>query len=372
METSDQHMDNAQFLKRVTSATVHVGLLLLLLAWCLMIVMPLVLPVVWATVLAVSLRPLHTKLQRALGGRNKLAATLITLAALAVLLIPTALFFGSLTQGAVRLATGLRDGSLAIPPPPESIADWPVVGKQLTETWAQFTENAASAVEQYAPKLEAIAGSLMSAVAGLASGVLGFALATIIAGVFLAIGTKGSGVVEAVAVRLLGVERGRNLIVTTAGTIRSVAQGVLGVAVIQAFLIGVGLLLAGVPGAGLWTLLVLIFAIVQLPPLIVTGPIIYYVFTKETTGVAVVFAIWTVVASGADTFLKPLFLGRGLDVPMLVILVGAIGGMMAFGILGLFVGASVLAVAHNLFMTWLKENDADEPESVPAEPAPSP
>ena len=366
MEASTLQDDNTRFLKRVTSATVHVGLLLLLLTLCLKIVMPFIAPVVWAMVLAVAIAPLHDRLRRALGGRNKLAATLITLAALAVLLVPTALFFGSLAEGVIQLASGIRDGSLAIPAPPESVAEWPLVGEQLSHAWAQFAEDAAAAAQQYAPKLEGLANKLMAAVAGLATGTLGFTFSIIIAGVLLAVRARGAGVAEAVAVRLIGA-RGQELVATTAATIRSVAQGVLGVAVIQAFMVGAGLLLAGVPGAGLWTLLVLILAIVQLPPLLVTAPIIFYVFSNESTGVAVTFAIWTVIASGADTFLKPLFLGRGMEVPMLVILIGAIGGMLSFGILGLFLGACVLAVAHTLFMTWLRDGDAEQPEDAPSE-----
>jgi predicted PurR-regulated permease PerM len=129
---------------------------------------------------------------------------------------------------------------------------------------------------------------------------------------------------------------------------------VLGVAVIQALLVGVGLVFAGVPGAGLWVLLCLILGIAQLPLLLVTGPIIFYVFQGDSSGTATIFAIWMVIASSSDMFLKPIFLGRGLDVPMPVILVGAIGGMMSLGILGLFLGAVVLAVFHRVFMAWVQ------------------
>jgi predicted PurR-regulated permease PerM len=138
-------------------------------------------------------------------------------------------------------------------------------------------------------------------------------------------------------------------------TVRSVAQGVLGVALIQSLLAGVGLLAAGVPGAGLWALLVLLLAIVQLPPILILAPIILYVFSVSSTTVAVIFMIWSILVSMSDAFLKPLLLGRGVEVPMLIILVGAIGGMIYSGIIGLFVGAVVLALGYELFRVWLEE-----------------
>jgi predicted PurR-regulated permease PerM len=156
------------------------------------------------------------------------------------------------------------------------------------------------------------------------------------------------------ASRLTG-ERGEEFAMLATKTVRSVAQGVLGVALIQCLLAGVGLLAAGVPGAGLWALLVLLLAIVQLPPILILAPIIVYVFSVSSTTVAVIFMIWSIAVSMSDAFLKPLLLGRGVQVPMLIILVGAIGGMIHSGIIGLFVGAVVLALGYELFKAWLQE-----------------
>jgi predicted PurR-regulated permease PerM len=139
-------------------------------------------------------------------------------------------------------------------------------------------------------------------------------------------------------------------------TIRSVAQGVLGVAIIQAILAGIGLLAIGVPYAGIWTLLVLLLAIMQVPTILVLGPIMLYVFSVEATLPAVLFMIWGLLVGFSDNVLKPLLLGRGLDVPMLVILMGAIGGMIFSGIIGLFVGAVVLSVGYRLFTAWLRQD----------------
>ena len=133
------------------------------------------------------------------------------------------------------------------------------------------------------------------------------------------------------------------------------AQGVIGVAAIQAVLGGLGMFAMDVPGWGLWTVLILVFAIAQLPPLIVLGPVIVYVFSVADTTPAVIFMIYSLIVSASDGFLKPLFLGRGMDTPMLVILLGAIGGMLAAGIIGLFIGAIILALGYELFMAWLND-----------------
>lgn len=147
-------------------------------------------------------------------------------------------------------------------------------------------------------------------------------------------------------------------------TVRSVTLGILGVALIQTLLASLGFLLVGVPGAGLWALLVLILAIIQLPTIIILGPIIIYVFTTSSTIVAVLFAIWSILVGISDAFLKPLLMGRGVDVPMLVVFIGAIGGFMTSGIIGLFVGAIILALGYKLFSLWL-DPDA-QPDKEPS------
>ncbi len=185
-------------------------------------------------------------------------------------------------------------------------------------------------------------------------GILQFVISIIIAGVILAKAVSFGGFLKALATRLTG-DRGEEFATLASKTVRSVAQGVLGVALIQSLLAGVGLLAAGVPGAGLWALLVLLVAIVQLPPILILAPIILYVFSTSSTTVAVIFMIWSILVGSSDAFLKPLLLGRGVEVPMPIILVGAIGGMISSGIIGLFTGAVVLALGYELFKAWLKE-----------------
>ena len=194
---------------------------------------------------------------------------------------------------------------------------------------------------------------------GIGLAVVQFLAAVLIAAAMLANDTATRAMIERLARRLVG-DRADELLGLTTATIRSVAVGVLGVAFIQAVAGGVGMALAGVPGAGLWALFILILAIAQLPPLLVLLPAIIYVFSAgDSTTVAVAFTIWSIAVSFSDTFLKPLLLGRGVEAPMLVILLGAIGGMLMSGILGLFVGAVVLALGYKLFEAWLTMHDDD-------------
>jgi predicted PurR-regulated permease PerM len=194
-----------------------------------------------------------------------------------------------------------------------------------------------------------------------------FVISIIIAGAFLVYGRSGSRAMESIAGRVMGKKGGKEFVDLAGATIRSVAQGVLGVALIQSILAGIGLLVMGVPYAGIWAVLVLLLAIIQLPPLLILGPIVVYVFSVAETVPAVIFMVWSMVVSVSDGFLKPLFLGRGMDIPMLVILLGAIGGMMLSGIIGLFVGAVVLAVGYTLFMAWLEQEQQGAEEQVSAE-----
>ena len=184
-------------------------------------------------------------------------------------------------------------------------------------------------------------------------GIVVFALSIVLAGVLLASGEPAADAARRIAERLVP-DRGAEIVALAGGTVQSVTRGILGTAFIQSFLAGIGLLAAGVPAAGLWALLVLLFAVVQLPPLLVLVPIIVWVFASKSTGVAVLFAIWSTAVGASDNVLKPLLLGRGSDVPMAVIFIGAIGGFMRAGLIGLFVGAVVLAVGHNLFKWWLE------------------
>jgi predicted PurR-regulated permease PerM len=348
-------LDDKVFQARALEAAIRIGLTVLLVVWCFNIVRPFILPFVWGVIIAVAIYPLYLRLVAMLGRREKLAATVLTLAALTLLIVPTFMLSESVFESSQALAGDLQDGALTIPPPPEKISSWPLVGERLYNSWSLASSNPEGALAKYSPQLKAISKWLLSVAAGAGAGILQFIISIIIAGVLL-LNAQGCGrAVRIVACRLMGEAGGEEFASISGATIRSVAQGVLGVALIQATLAAIGLYAIGVPYAGLWTLLVLLLAVVQLPPLLVLGPIIAYVFSIADTVPAVVFMVWGLLVSISDTFLKPLFLGRGVDIPMLVILLGAIGGMILSGIIGLFVGAVILAVGYRLFMAWLDE-----------------
>lgn len=357
MEEIDMKDDGEQFINRVTDSAIRLGLLGLLVMWCLQILMPFISPVLWGIILAVSLAPLHGQLASKLGGRPRLASGLMALVGLVTLLVPATLISISLVKGAHQVSLGIQEGTLQVPPVPESIEQWPLIGGGLHEFWASAADDLKGALAKYAPQLGDAVKGLERTTLNLVRDIFLFALSILIAAALMATGPWAEGVTNRLATRVAG-ERGPELVKLSTLTMRSVAQGVVGIAVIQGVASWIGMAVVGVPGAPVWSLAVFLLAVMQLPPLLVLGPVAAFVFSSSPTVTAVLFLVWSVVVSFSDTILKPLFLGRGVDVPMLVILLGAIGGMITAGISGLFVGAVVLAVGYTLLHAWLEQADA--------------
>ncbi len=359
MPENTSSASNRDFVENAIEAAIKIGALAILVSWCYSIIEPFILPVLWAVIIAVAIFPAYEKLSAKLGGRKKMTATLLSLSAIIFLIAPTVMMSDSLIGAAKVISGGLQNGTLAIPPPQISVKAWPLIGESLYDFWNLAATNIEAAVNKVGPQLKGLGSWLLATAAGIGSSVVQFVISIIIAGVFLVTASKGAQAVDAIATRLAGAD-GPGLAKLSRDTIRSVAQGVLGVALIQAVLAGIGLMVMGVPGAGLWALLVLIIAIVQLPPILILGPIIFYVFSSAETLPAILFTVWSLIVSASDAFLKPMFLGRGMDTPMLVILLGAIGGMVSSGIIGLFVGAIVLALGYTLFIAWLGTGDVEK------------
>lgn len=364
MDTPHGNPEDKLFVNRAVEAAIRIGVILLLTIWSFRIVEPFVAPILWGAIIAVAVYPLYVSLSAKLGGRHKLAATLFTLFALVILIAPAWKFFGATVDGVRDVAAALDEGTLSVPPPPESVGDWPLVGERLESTWTAASENLEATLRRFTPQLRALGAWVLSSVAGLGMTVVQFVISILIAGVLLVNAASAAGAVRAVATRLAGA-RGVEFALLAEKTTRSVAQGVLGIAVIQALLAAIGMVVAGVPGATIWALLVLILAVMQLPPILILGPVMVYVFSTAGTVTAVLFLIWGIFVSVSDAFLKPMLLGRGVDVPMLVILLGAIGGMMASGIIGLFVGAVVLALGYQLFQAWLGPASPTDGQALP-------
>lgn len=347
--------DDRIFQHRALESAIRIGLIVLLVLWCFNIVKPFLMLILWGAIIAVAVYPLFLKTQSLLGGRQKVAATLMTLIALAMLITPTIMLSDSAIKNSQTFAKELQEGTLDIPEPSDNVRNWPLIGHNLHEAWSLASTNLEAWIKKYKEQLTALGKFALSAAAKAGITVLQFSVSIVIAGVLLVYAKSGTNAVERLCIRLVGRQKGESVAQMASATIRSVAQGVLGVALIQAVLAGIGFLVMDVPYSGVLTLLVLLWAIIQLPTLIVLAPVILYVFSTATTGSAVIFLIWSLLVGLSDNVLKPLLLGRGLDIPMPVILLGAIGGMIMSGLIGLFVGAVVLSVGYTLYTAWLNE-----------------
>lgn len=344
--------DDQRFRARTVETVIRVGVLAALVVYCLQIVRPFLMPVVWGVIIAVAAYPRFLHLRAVVGGRDALAATLFIVLGLVVLVTPTAMLSDTVVVGARALTKAVNEGTLDVPPPPQSVKHWPLIGEPLAEFWELASNNLEEAIEQIRPQLRATVKWLLSMLAGAGLALLQFVAAIIIAGVLLAHEEGGKRTARAVAARLAD-EHGVEFAELASATVRSVARGILGVAFIQAILAGLGFLVAGVPGAGLWALLCLLLAVVQIGILPIVIPVLIYVFSTADTLTAVLLLIWSVLVGLLDNVLKPLLLGRGVNVPMAVIFVGAIGGFLASGIVGLFVGSVMLVLGYQIFMAWV-------------------
>ncbi|MDX1410437.1 MAG: AI-2E family transporter, partial [Saprospiraceae bacterium] len=284
-------------------------------------------------------------------------ATVVTLVLLLILVFPVVFLVTVLVDNIRVVSDQLRAGTLVVPPPPQGIKNWPVIGDSLEKVWSAAAENLEMAIQQLAPQLQEFVAPLLGAAATVGLTILKLIVAVILAGVFLAWSEDGHRLSRAVGRRLAG-QQGVELVDLAEATMRSVARGVLGVALIQSTAAGIGLVVAGVPLAGLWTVIALVLCVVQIGVLPIMGPAVLYVFWTSDTLPAVLFLIWSIFTALLDNFLKPVLLGRGLDVPMIVIFMGAIGGLLMSGIIGLFVGAVVLAIGYKVFHAWLRAEQA--------------
>ena len=344
--------------KRVMQAALRMSLLALLVLWCLRILGPFINPILGGIVIAIAVQNPYAKLSQALGGRPKLAAAFLVVVALLVLIVPTIALGASLVESTADWSDDFKHEQITVPPPPEGIADWPIVGERLNDIWLSASQNLESVLLKAAPYLKDVGVWLVSTVGDLGFGLLLFIVAIFIAGALLPNRDRAAELARKVAFMIAG-EKGPAMAELAASSIRSVTRGVLGVAVIQSILAGLGMLVVGVPAAGLWTLMILILAVMQLPSTIILIPVIFYVFSTSSTGVAIVFAIWSMLVGLSDNVLKPLLMGHGSSVPMLVLFMGSLGGFMAGGILGLFVGAVILSLGYTVFMAWIDDADGD-------------
>jgi predicted PurR-regulated permease PerM len=343
--------------EEIIQLAIRLGLLAFLLYWSFILVQPFIPIFAWSVVLAVALYPVYNWLSVHLGDRPKLAAVIITVVSLAIVIGPATWLGLGLIEGLRSFAGQLDSGRLIVPSPPESVKDWPVVGAQLYTLWDQASTNLRAVLSEIAPHLKPLAGPVFAFAGSASLGTLKFIASVLLAGFLFPSGPRLVAAIRSVQARLVS-QRGQDFVALAGATIRTVSQGVIGIAVLQSLLFGIGLKLAGVPSAGVLAFAVLVLAIMQIGSAIVLIPVIIWIWTTKAFMAALLITIYLLVVGLADNVLKPMLMGRGLSTPALVIFIGLLGGTIAHGIVGLFIGPIILAVAWELMMAWIRNGQA--------------
>jgi predicted PurR-regulated permease PerM len=346
---------------RLLDVLIRAGLIAVLALLCYIVFAPFLTLMVWAVILAVTIYPLQQSLARRMGGKQGLAATIVIVVGSLLIIVPTALLMNSFGSSVQDFVYSVQQNTLQIPTPRESVRDWPFVGQKIYDFWSRAHTDLPGLVDSMQPKIGELARKALAIVASIGIGLLQFLASFIIAGILMAYGQAGSRGSRSIFERIVGKEKGEALRRLSTATIRAVAQGVIGIAFVQAILVGVALLIAGVPWAGVLAAITLVLSVAQIPALIVIIPAIIYIWSSGGygTGSAITYTVILLLSGMADNVLKPLMLGRGVDAPMPVILLGALGGLATRGILGMFVGATLLALGYQIFMSWV----ATDPDS---------
>jgi predicted PurR-regulated permease PerM len=348
---------------RIVDIAIRLGLLALFVYWSLALIAPFVGVVIWAIILTVALYPVYAWLRRRLGGRGWLAATLITLATLAIVLGPTAALVVSFAESIQSFATGLESGSVRIPTPPDSVAGWPLIGEPLHRIWTLASTNLESALQTYGPRLLPAGNLALGKIAGLGIDILLFAVSVVFAGFLYGPGRRYADEARRFG-RRISADRGAHFVDLAGATIRNISRGVIGVAVLQAIYGGIVLALFGMPAAGVIAFALLLLCIVQIGPLLVVAPAIVWAWMTMGVGAAAGFTVAIASLLLIDNLLKPYLMARGLQTPMFVIIVGVIGGTISHGLIGLFLGPIVLSVLYELAMAWIR-TPPDQQDNAP-------
>lgn len=344
----DSYDQGRSYIERALALTI----LLILLVGCLIVLRPFVAAILWATILSFSTWPAYTRLHQALGGRRGLAAAILTLGIAALLLVPVVLLGMSLAESVVRLIEALRVAmATGLPPLPAWIADLPVVGPRLTAFWASIGQDAAARSAALQPYVGTIRDWLLARGGDVLDGILQLSLSLLTAFFFYRDGPAIQATLESICAKLAGARSGL-LLRTAGGTINGVVRGVLGTAFIQAALMGVALGVTGVPGALVLACLSFFLAIIPMALVFVWLPATIWLASQDAVVSAAAMAVWGIVVGQIDNFLRPYLISKGSELPVLLILLGILGGALAFGFVGIFLGPTLLALAHSLIRDW--------------------
>jgi predicted PurR-regulated permease PerM len=340
--------------EKIADTIIRLGVLFLLISWCYDILKPFILIIIWAIVIAIAFSPVYERVVKIFRGKKVLATIFVALILLTLLVLPSIVITQSLYEEINNFAHYYQTSEHLIPPPPETTNSWPTITKPIVEIWASASKDISKVALKYAEELKVAGAFLLLSLAGIGKGILQFIISIIIAMGLLLYSESLVKVSKNIFIKLIG-PNGEHYAEITVITIRNVVKGFLGVALIQALMIGVGFFLAGVPFAGIFTFICLFLAIIQIGIGPVAIPVVIYMYSVTDATTSTILAIWVGITLISDNILKPIFLGRGNPpAPMLVIFLGAIGGFIFNGFIGLFLGAVVLTLGYKFFLSWIE------------------
>ncbi|UFS70652.1 AI-2E family transporter YdiK [Geomonas sp. RF6] len=356
----------------VVRITLAVLFIVVLISACFSILRPFLTALVWATMIVVTTWSLMLRVQGRLGGKRWLAVTVMTLGLLLVFIIPFALAIVAIVGRAddvVALSKSLA--ARPLPPPPEWVERLPIVGGKVAARWHTFAAaNQAELSERFAPYVKRVVGWLITQLGGLLMMVVQFLLTTIISAVLYAGGEQAAKGVCLFA-RKVGGKDGEAAAVLAAKAVRGIALGVVVTAIIQAILGAIGLTVAGVPAVGILTAVMFVLCVAQIGPGLVLFPSAGWLYWKDEPLWGTILLVWAFLVGIVDNFIRPFLIKKGADLPLVLIFAGVIGGLITFGVIGLFIGPVMLAVTFTLLKAWVLEGtdggmeeavqEADEP-----------
>jgi len=331
------------------------------------IVRPFLVALAWATMIAVATWPLLLHAQAWLGGRRSLAVALMTIVLLLVLVVP--LYFGvtAIVENAKRIADWSQSvTTFTVPALPPWVASLPVVGAKIAARWQQLADAHPEELSaRFAPYGQKLVLWFVGQVGSVGLLLVQFLLTVIIAALLYANGETAARGADRFARRLAGV-RGENAVHLAGQAIRGVALGVVVTAILQSAAAGIGVAVARVPFATILTAVMFMLCVAQVGPALVLIPSVFWVYSVRGGAWGTGFLVWTIFCITFDNFLRPVLIKRGADLPLLLIFTGVIGGLVAFGVIGLFIGPVVLAVAYTLLVDWVSAGDASDEQGPPA------
>ncbi|OOG78594.1 AI-2E family transporter [Flavobacterium sp. A45] len=346
--------------KQLFEVILQLGLVFLILGFCIKLLLPFMMPILWAIILAIVFYPAFNFLQKKLKGRKSLASFIIVAVLLIIIIAPTVLFVNSVTASISELKTGVENGTLTVATPGQNIKDWPLIGDKAYDFLYSLSTDLKAGILEYKEQIVELSKKLLGSVLSSTVALLQVILSVIIAGVLM-VSTSAQNLATNFIKRISG-DSGDEFLDISVSTVYQVVKGILGVAVIQTLIQAVGLFGAGIPFAGVLTVICLMLSIIQVGPIIINLGVIAYLFSLDNTTAAALWSVFFVLSGLSDNVLKPLLLGKGALVPMLVIFLGVIGGFMMSGFVGLFVGPIIFSIGYKLFAAWMD----DKPESTAA------